>query len=225
VTVAGVLARDDYGVQLIRPGYRGDDRLIKPIGSGSELAYVGTTLYWAERTDTGLAARSATVKGPAAPQTHVYDLRRLNIGALNHRRGRCARMRGRIVAASARVRVVARHGVRRACSVGRDWVRRIGPGALRIAGDRWLLRTTGDGAELLDARDGTFALAVSGGVRGSVIAENGALAWLDAGGTLRGQLPRAPAPTVLAEATDAPTALAASDRTIYWTSAAGPHLW
>jgi hypothetical protein len=227
VTAAGALARDDYGIQLVRPGFRGDARLIKPLGVGNELAYTGTTLYWTDPTGNGSVARSATVGGAVAPQTHVYDLRALDVGALNHRRGRCARLRGRVVAASPLVRVVARGGVRRACAIGRRWVRALGPGALRIAGDRWLLRMTTDRAELIDARNGRVALAVPGGMREVAMGEYGALAWLDPGGRLLGWLGSSPGhpPTVLAEATDAPTALAASDRSIYWTSAGSPHRW
>jgi hypothetical protein len=238
VTAGGALVRDDYGIQVVRPGYRGD-RGPRAIGSGHEIAYVGNTIYWTERlADDSEVARSAAVDAPARTrENRLYDFRAFDAHRLLHpRRGRCASLPGTTIAASVGLRVVAQRTrtgrtVRYACALKRAWVRSLGPlagprGELRIVSDRWLLSRTGGGATLLDGRNGEVVTRVAdAGITAWTLAGNGTLAWIGSDGRLLGQAPRAAAPTVLAEAAAAPTALASSDATIYWTSAGAPGRW
>jgi hypothetical protein len=232
VTAAGRLVRDDYGIQLIRFGFRGDARLVQPIGSGDEIAYVGSTVYWTECPGgaPAIARSGATVAPGDTPENHVHDLAGVNPANPRGPRRGCAERRGRTIAASPHVRVfVARDAagrrVRRACRLGRAWLRSPMPGQLRIVSDRWLLAAGATGATVIDTRDGAVAVHVDGAHAAMTLTAHGTLAWLEPGGRLLAQRPRATAPVVLAEATAAPAALAASDRTVYWTSAGGPERW
>jgi hypothetical protein len=228
VTTAGALVRDDYGIQVIRRGSKGDDRLIPAVGQGDEIAYVGDTVYWSDDA----AARSTVIGTPAArPENRIYDLQLFNAaGLLSRRRGGCAAMPGITIAASPHVRVVARNGRRFACATGKAWRHALGPragatGELRIVHDRWLLSRRAAGAIVIDARNGAVVTRVSGAITGSTLAGDGTFAWIEPGGRLVAKTPRATTPTVLAEATDAPAKLASSNRTIYWTAGGAPARW
>jgi hypothetical protein len=222
VTAAGGLVTDDYGIQLIPRGHRGDSRFIEPLGSGGEIAYAANTIYWSD----GGGAHSAPAKTTAGmSENRVYDLRPLNPFHVRRGHGRCESRRGTTIAASPHVRVLARDGLRFACRRGSSQAHGLGPdaGELRIVGDRWLLSRTATGSTVLDMRgDGTVVTQAGGATGASTLAANGTLAWLEGDGRLLSQRPSDAAPAVLAEAADAPTALASSDATIYWSSAGAP---
>jgi hypothetical protein len=228
ITAAGGLVSDDYGIQLVPRGHRGDSRFIKPLGAGGEIAYTGNTIYWTEK---GIP-HSAPAKAPAtAPENRVYDLRSRNAFRVTRGHGRCESRRGTTIAASPHIRVLARNGRRLACRRASAKVHALGPrtgaaGELRIVRDRWLLSRTANGATVLDMRgDGTVVTAVDGAATSSTLTTDGTLAWIDADGRLLAQRPRDDTPAVLAEAAAVPTTLASSDTTIYWTAGGLPQRW
>jgi hypothetical protein len=242
LTLSGALARSDFGVQLVPLGFRGADTELPLLGSSRsyDLAYVGSTLYWSDSANPAapILAGSASVAAPAAtPENRVYDIARLGPYNLERHRDRCSSLRGRTIAASVHVRVVAQRSgggttQRYACAIGLgpDFVVALGPppprrGELRIVGDRWLLSRTTAGAIVIDASTGGMAARAPGAIQSLTVSEDGRLAWIDGSGRLLAARSHRRAPVVLAEGSDAPTALASSEETIYWTSAGAPRRW
>ncbi len=122
---------------------------------------------------------------------------------------------------SGSARLVCRIGSKRVTAPGRQ------AGALQIAADRWLLtRNRAGESERLAVLDTKAARTVTSavvraGAKTTLLAD-GTLAWLPGGGPLEVQTPAATTPTVLADATDAPSALVSSASTIYWTAGGAP---
>ncbi len=142
--------------------------------------------------------------------------------------GACRAARGRTIAASPRVRVYERTtpsgAIRRlACRRGGDRAVRIDAGvpAPRIAGDRWLLSLgAGRPATVVDMHAGDVVTSVDASV--ATLLGDGALAWFGSDGRALAQRPAGDAPVELAAADPAPSALASSRHTVYWTSGGAP---
>ena len=230
VLPTGTLARSDFGVQLIPRGFRGDEASLTKLGStrSYDLAYVGSTLYWSTSANSfsPVVAAATTVDAPAAaPENRVYDITHLGPYNLTRHPGRCEDLPGRLVAASVDVRVVAHRGARRVCSIGG---KRVAPaGVERRAADRRRRvapepRCRRREADRYVDRQGRGARARAGAQPPSprTAARPGSTT-----AAASSSPDRAEGPGVLAPAGDAPSALAASQETIYWTSAGAPRRW
>jgi hypothetical protein len=228
VLPSGTLARSDFGVQLIPRGFRGDEASLTKLGStrSYDLAYVGSTLYWSTSADPAspvVAAATAVDAPAAAPENRVYDITHLGPYNLTRHPGRCEDLPGRLVAASVHVRVVAHRGARSVCAIGSNKVAPVArSGELRIVADEWLLTRDASGARLIASSNGRVVARAPGLVRSVTVAQDGRLAWIDESGRLLLARSHGRAPLVLAPAGDAPSALAASAETIYWTSGGAP---
>ena len=228
VLPSGTLARSDFGVQLIPRGFRGDEASLTKLGStrSYDLAYVGSTLYWSTSADPAspvVAAATAVDAPAAAPENRVYDITHLGPYNLTRHPGRCEDLPGRLVAASVHVRVVAHRGARSVCAIGSSKVTPVArSGELRIVADEWLLTRDASGARLIASSNGRVVARAPGLVRSVTVAQDGRLAWIDESGRLLLARSHGRAPLVLAPAGDAPSALAASAETIYWTSGGAP---
>jgi hypothetical protein len=225
----GALARSDFGVQLVPRGFGGADSSLPELGGrrSYDLAYVGSTLYWSTSPDPAspVVAASATVAAPAAePENRFYDITHLGPYNLSRHPGRCEDLPGRLVAASVHVRVVAHRGARKVCSIGWNKVVPVAAsGELRIVADEWLMSRDAAGAKLIATSTGRVVARSAGPVRSATVTQDGRMAWIDDSGRLLLARSRGRAPVLLAPASDAPSALAASQETIYWTSAGEPH--
>lgn len=237
VTAAGQMLTSDDGIHLVSFGNRsGSGRLLSaPAADATETALAGRTAYWTETPDKGRAiTRSTTLTGPAAgPENTVFQP-----VDVPEARTRCDRRSGLTIARSLSVRVFQTGAKRYACREGSSTVVRLRPGqaksVLRIVNDRWLFTldaaTTAAPQQVgtvTDMKTGTAVTTVhtDAGVALSAwtILPNGALAWMLPGGPLLAETVSAGAPTVLAPATDAPTALASANGTVYWTAGGAPH--
>ena len=231
VLPTGALARPDFGIQLIPRGFRGNEASLTKLGStrSYDLAYVGSTLYWstsASPSSPVVAAATTVDAPPTAPENRVYDITHLGPYNLTRHPGRCEDLPGRLVAASVHVRVVAHRGARTVCGIGSNAVAPVASsGELRIVADEWLLSRDAAGARLIETANGKVVARAPGPVRSVTVAQDGRLAWIDDGGRLLLARSRGRAPVVLAPASDAPTALAASEETVYWTSGGAPRRW
>jgi hypothetical protein len=228
----GSLIRDEDAIRVYAGGH--GQTLSTPNAEATELALVGTTVYWTEQ-DTGPAvARSATLPG-AAPPRENYVLGPLEVST----KPDCAPRRSTTLLRTARFQVYTRHSRRRACRLGHRGSLALGPAGqartardLRTAGGRWVLALdtyagpTGkhDILEVADMRRGKVVTTVDAPATAqATLLADGTVSWLEAGGRLLSQVPGAAGPTVLAEAAAAPTALAGGRSTIYWTAGGAPH--
>ncbi len=248
VTAAGALLTSDNNIHLVSPGSRsGSGRLLSTPGvDASEAALAGTTAYWTETPDKAPAiVRSTTLAGPAAARENTV-FAPIYIPSAGTR---CDRRVGLTIARSVGVRVFqTTSGSRYACSNGAPRLVRLRPPMaapgltstaddVRIVNDRWLLTldpettmTAVAPEQIATVTDMTTGVAVTtvhtaAGVTISdwALLPNGALAWIVPGGPLLAQPVSADAPTVLAPATDAPSALACANGTVYWTAGGAPH--
>jgi hypothetical protein len=228
LTTRGDLLTTTRGdVQLIRRGLNDAPGRTTTLWASGEMAeaddvaLVGTTAYWTQRPDAGApTVGSATVANAAdAPEARLFEPVRIRPD-----RSRCASRPGKTTARSTRVRVLERGTSRWACRAGSAKVARLPGGALRdlrIAGDRWVLSV---GAATATATDmSTRTRRTLGEARAWTLLADGTVAWIAADGSLLARGARAAAPTVLATAAEAPTALASSGGTIYWTAGGVAH--
>jgi hypothetical protein len=246
VTPSGALVRDDYGLQVVPIGSHGAPKALPPIDKlADDVAYVGNTVYWSEyHPPMGPnLIRSTTVDAPVrTPENRVYDISQLGPRSLGFRRGRCASLRGRVVAATVHVRVIARRtragGTRRyACALNWNWVRRLAPrGRLRLVEDDqgYVLSRSATSVTVLHAFNGHVVMRITGltgdrAIVSSTMTSYGAFAWIERSGRLLLERPHrqgaSAKPVVLAAAGDAPTALAASDSDVYWTAGGEAQAW
>lgn len=227
---------DDAEVDVQLPGSRHAKVLSTPGLAATDLAVAGNVVYWTDRPHgAASAARSATLAGvPDGPEAHMLAPVRPRAKGVS-----CAAARGRTIVGSRSVRVYERttsggSTQRLACRIGGPARVRAGlPGAPapRIVDDRWLL-SLGVGrrattATVIDMKTGDILTSVDtrGGpaIRQATMLSDGSLAWLEVGGRVLAQRPGDDAAVELAAASAAPSALAASRHTVYWTSAGAPH--
>jgi hypothetical protein len=176
-----------------------------------QVAVRGHTVYWL--TGAG-EPRSERLAGPPAPANMPLSPVRAQ-----RRPDACARARGRTVAASPSVRVLARDGRRFACRHGDPRLRPVRRRArLRIAHDRWLLVARGS-AVVRDTRTGR-SLRASRALRPQVL-QDGTLVWSTASGALRAHRFGAAATTLASAA----AGVAVSGRTVYWRAGGTVHAW
>jgi len=246
VTPRGALLRDDYGLQVVPIGSDGSPKALAPIDKiADDVAYVGNTVYWSEyHPPMGPnVIRSATVDAPVrTPENRVYNVSQLGPRSLGFHRGRCATLRGKIVAATVHVRVVARRtradGIQRyACALNGNWVRRIQPrGRLQLVEDDqgYVVSRSATSVIVLHAFNGHVVMRITGltgdrAIVSSTVTSFGVFAWIERSGRLlleRAHREGARAnPVVLAEAGEAPTALAASDEDVFWTAGGEARAW
>jgi hypothetical protein len=64
---------------------------------------------------------------------------------------------------------------------------------------------------------------VAGGTRAATLLSGGSAAWIAEDGRVLAQRPAADGPVELAPASPAPSALASSRHTVYWTADGAPH--
>jgi hypothetical protein len=232
VAANGALITDDGQVDVRMPRTRGVKTLSTPGVSATDLALAGNTVYWTEHPDGAApAVRSAALDGV----TGSSEARALEPVRPRATGGACTAAKGTTIVASSSVRVYERtkrgSTARLACRIGGARNIRIGsPGAPvpRIVNDRWLL-SIGKGrpaasARVIDMKTGeTVSNADTPGVLQTSVLTDGKMAWIEDGGRLLAQRPHVAAQFELAPASAAPTALAASRRTVYWTAGGAPH--
>jgi hypothetical protein len=228
LTTRGDLLSTGHGdVEFIRRGLDDTEKRTTVLWAGGEtaeaddVALVGTSAYWTQRPFTGTpTVGSATVANDAdAPEARLFEPVRIRPD-----RGRCATRPGRTTERSTRVRVLERGTRRYACRAGSAAVARLPGGTLRdlrIAGDRWILSVSAATATLTDTRTRTSRSL--GEAKAWTLLGSGTVAWIAADGSLLAQRAHAAAPTTLATAAEAPSALASSGSTIYWTAGGVAH--
>jgi hypothetical protein len=224
-----LLFTDEDEIDLLAPGARRARTLSSSSAPAGDLALAGGTVYWTEHPKGAPAeAHSATLPGIAG-DTEGRMLEPIH--ARPNGRG-CRAARGRTLASSPAVRVYRRAGstVRRACRIGGGSLRIPARAPVpRIVNDRWLL-VLGPGspaamARVVDMRTGRTVTTVAAGGPGihrATMLGDGTLAWLEEGGRVLAQRPNG-VPVELAPADPAPSALAASRTTVYWTAGGAPH--
>jgi hypothetical protein len=229
VLFGGALLTSDDGVRRVAFTNRSGSG--SPIAAtGTEVAVSGSTAYWTQRSDGTTTAQSLRIPGRvAAPENTIFG----SIDGLPLPRSRCEQRTGQTIARTQLVRVFASGRSVFACRDDRGGVLLLGrhtePDQLRIVGDRWLLTLlphdpTGLAAvyDMKALAEVTAVPAAAGPISSWSLLPNGALAWIQRG-VLYAQAATASAPTELASAGDAPTALASANHTVYWTTGDAPH--
>jgi len=232
VTPRGAMAVISYDdVLAFGPGRGARRRRLSTVAEDlvvSDIAARGELVYWTETPKGGAPAVRSSVIGPgpgAGSESQSFQTSRLP-----RRTGACARG-GTTVARSVLVRVVDRTAGgstrRTACRITGSVAVELPSGDLedlQIAADRWVLALERSNATLIDVsgdRSGAVALPDGATFRQVTLLDDGTFAWLESTGRLVAQPPGG-SPTVLADAAAAPSALASSGSTIYWTQADGP---
>lgn len=194
-----------------------------PKVAASDIAARGELVYWTETPQGGTAVARSRALGPGTggPESQAFrDPER------PRKSGSCVR-RGRTLAQTVLVRVVERGGRRSACRVTKSAGVALPAGKLRdlqIAAERWVLALQARTATIADVTGRrSRVIQLPAGVKEASLLDDGSFAWIETSGRLLVQRPGTAAPSVLAEAAGAPTALASRDKTIYWTQADGPH--
>ncbi len=222
VTSTGAVIAQDVSlshpaVTAYRPRYPREARgevLSTPGVSASQIALIGTTVYWTEAS----VARSAQLTGPPTPSENRILADVVTVRA----RRPCDAQPGRTVAGVARVRVLRRGGRQVVCTAARDRPVPLPAGSVTITGDRWVLSRARSRAWLLDASTGRIVQRMAE-VAEITVLPDGTVAWSTLGGRLLTATRQHPAPSTLAVAGGAPHALASSTSTVYWTAGGAPH--
>jgi hypothetical protein len=231
------VADNGFGALELAP--RRGRRLALAPGSDhpSEVAVTGATAYWTQKA-RGRGRASELVRSIRQP-ANARQPENIRVGVLFGpgpartivRHSACERHPGTTIARSPSVRVYVVGSAHVACSRTQPQPvalsARTTAGAVRIVDNRWLATIAGSGPRrtitVYDMNRGKAVTRVRAPIASWTVSGHGALAWIVRGGPLEIKTPAGHRPRTLAHRADAPTALASSSRTVYWTAGARPH--